>query len=411
MLSALVVTRKARDTVAIAGSLMLALAACSSSGPSRTRSDTPATSSSPPAAVAGSVPIWFVTVRMVSPRIGWAVAWMSNPNHGRPSLALVRTSDGARNWSIVTPPGASPLLGPHGSSALVFAMDAQRAWFAATVVRPYQAPVSKVFATADAGRSWSSSRRLRTSGTPMRMDFVDPAHGWILTDEGATFGREPVAVLRTGDSGRTWTQVAESPGPIPAGCTKNGIAFDTSRTGWITGTCQAGPPFVYRTTDRGRTWRRVQLPKVPQSCRTQACRSTPAQFYGSRGFFSVDPGSRAELYSTSDGGVTWSSGPLPSRRRFAEMEFVNARFGYLVPEPLQRHDILYATSDSGATWKPVHANLGPTRTGEVLSFVTPSVGFEWVIGIDVPTALPTMASTTDGGRTWHRFIPKMTLPS
>src|SRR5262250_749116 len=73
----------------------------------------PAPSALLPAAPA---PVWLHSLQMVSARDGWALAWTSNPDSPRPAALIpVRTTDGGRTWTAVTPAGARSLLVPNRS--------------------------------------------------------------------------------------------------------------------------------------------------------------------------------------------------------------------------------------------------------------------------------------------------------
>ena len=68
----------------------------------------PALAASLPAA---PVPVWLDSLQMVSARDGWALAWTSNPASPLPAgLIPVRTTDGGRTWTAVTPAQARRLL-------------------------------------------------------------------------------------------------------------------------------------------------------------------------------------------------------------------------------------------------------------------------------------------------------------
>ena len=377
----------------------------------------------PPVQAAPLTPMWFASLQMISPEVGWALRWTENPGiPDRAVLAPARTTDGGRTWIDVTPPAARPLLSPTQSSETSFALDTERAWVAVSQNRGRRSRTI-VFATTNGGRSWSHAAAFEPLGSPEWITFVDPRHGWLMSDLGAVMGSDSIAVYATDDGGRDWSLVARTHslvapgsgpgsavGGLPLYCDKTGIRFATPTVGWITAACGWGPPYLEITRDGGRTWTAQPLP-IPRSACSSGCEALQPQFFGATGFLAVTGGTRPFLLVSHDRGTSWSQTTLPATTdAFAQIQFVDAYHGFLVPAAAQgprTHQPLYRTSDGGRTWTAVLPNQpdGPVIT---FDFVDPSTGVAWIPAADANSRIPPLYRTTDGGRTWERLTPQVT---
>lgn len=128
---------------------------------------------------------------MVSPRVGWALRL----NRFDGLRAVLRTVDGGRRWTPVTP---GPIARASGAS--LSATAASRAWLAVDRMRGSRIAVS-VWATADGGRRWNRGARVR-AGWGGSLQFLDGSHGWLTLNDGAAAGSSAMRVLKTNDGGR-----------------------------------------------------------------------------------------------------------------------------------------------------------------------------------------------------------------
>ena len=116
-------------------------------------------------------------VRLVAPRYGWLV--------GEGGL-LLTTADLGASWQ--SPPGALPEEAAEQFDFAALAVRGPKVWLAGT-------PGTRVFCTADAGRTWHAFPT--GSRLPIHaLCFVDDEHGWAVGELGI--------VLATDDGGRTW---------------------------------------------------------------------------------------------------------------------------------------------------------------------------------------------------------------
>jgi hypothetical protein len=105
----------------------------------------------------------------------------------------------------------------------------------------------------------------RASFAPVSVTFISSAEGWVLGTAPCA-GGECTAILRTSDSGRTWTAVGApatplSGGPLQPGSTPGiiGLRFADPRDGWAYG------PDLWATHDGGTSWQRVTIPGLSAS--------------------------------------------------------------------------------------------------------------------------------------------------
>lgn len=259
---------------------------------------------------------------------------------------VLRTHDGGRHWSNISPPGAGAL-----EFRDIEAFDARRA----VVLAIGEGAASRVFRTDDAGATWTESFR---NPDPQAfydcLTFFDRRHGIALSD--------PVdgkyRILSTGDGGRSW-RVLPSAGMPPAqqgeaafAASGQCLVSSGSRDAWIA-TGGAATSRVLHTADRGRTWSVAHTP-LPAG--------DPA-----RGVFALAVRDRGHALAV--GGDYRPGRPSPHAAAVSD--------------------------DAGATWTP--AAEPPTAYRSGAAWFPQSRRLALAVG-------PTGSDLTlDGGRTWHTF--------
>src|SRR5271167_174076 len=309
--------KRAYALAAVTLAAVLLVAGC---GPSPARSQSAA--QTPVASVSSAtVPIWLDSLQMTSPSTGWALRWTQNPavaNDGY--LAPARTTDGARTWTSVTPPPVRALVTAPGATAVLHALDGERAWLAVTAAAPDNSPVhlTDVFATVNGGRTWTTSAPLKASGNAVFLSFAGPERGWLLMADGAAMQQEPVQLYRTGDAGLHWSLAAQTPDAgtgstgLPAACDKADLALAAASVGYIGGACNLLSGLLLVSRDGGVDWAPQALPIPAASC-GYGCQVSGPQFVGQTGFLVIDRAPWAPYFLVSqDLGMTWQSEPLPS---------------------------------------------------------------------------------------------------
>jgi photosystem II stability/assembly factor-like uncharacterized protein len=398
--------------------------AAASASPSPTASSSAVRTSPPSAGKA----LWLQSLQMSTPSTGWALYFAGNPSSaplGTPTL-LARTTDGARTWTDVTPAAAVGLLSTTNASQVLDAVNAEVAYIAVTASSSgSQLGTTRVFATSDGGQTWTESAPLSGNGYASQLSFTDSRHGWLLWNEGAAMGRNPVRVYRTTDGGAHWSLTAQSPpmnsdssAGIPVGCDKTGLTFASAAVGWISSDCAAGlSGELLVSRDGGVTWERQQLPVPASLCGDTDCVLTGPEFTDGTGFVTVAAYSGVTtLLVTRDLGQTWLSVPLPAgyahaKYPYPQLKFFDPEHGVLVTAGPQGTigNVFYTTSDGGQTWAAVSQGVHFTQNGAAVDFVSPLVGFAWVPGTDTQGSSPApVYETTNSGRTWTAFNPTMT---
>ncbi|AGZ45176.1 hypothetical protein AFR_34600 [Actinoplanes friuliensis DSM 7358] len=265
------------------------------------------------------------------------VAWVAGS-----AGTILRTTDGARTWQSVGPPGTTDLQFRD-----IEGFDARHA-VALTIGEGDQ---SRIYATSDGGRTWTESFR---NDDPAAfydcVTFLDRRHGLALSDPvGGKF-----RILATTDGGRSWH--VQSPAGMPEALAGE-FAFAAS------GTCLVSAA--------GRAW------------------------------FATGGGERARVFTTANGGRTWqvTDSPLPSgpSAGIYSLAFRDARHGlavggdYALPDSAPNGAA--TTRDGGRTWRTSSVVPGEYRSG-----VT------WLGGKTALTVGPTGSDISrDAGRTWTEF--------
>ncbi len=365
--------------------------------------------------------IWLYSLQMTSASTGWALRWTQSPAVAADGyLAPARTTDGARTWSSVTPPAARALLATPGAAVVLHAPDGERAWLAVTAAATDSSPVhlTEVFTTFNGGRTWTESAPLKVPGYASFLSVAGAGHGWLLMASGGAMRQEPIQLYRTSDAGLRWSLVAETPqagtgsNGLPVSCDKTGLAFATASVGWLSAACFSLPDALLASRDGGVTWASQALPVAASSCSTNECEVFGPRFAGRTGFLVIDRAPGAPYFLVSqDLGVTWRSEPLPSgARQDPRIRFFSPLSGMLVsagPQGVIGH-VFYTTANGGRTWTAVPQGRSFTQLGTSFDFVSARTGFAWAPGADATgSSPPAMFLTTDSGRTWVAFTPRL----
>lgn len=328
------------------------------------------------------------SLHMIDPMTGWALS----------EHAVLRTTDSGLHWKNVTPPNT--LL---TRESIADFLTASLAWVATPQVN---GAMTQVLRTMDSGQTWQQST------IPVvylkQITFIDSQHGWILAGWGVRGGAaEAVAVFRTGDGGKTWSNVSSAlpastdtppPGHLPFGGRKSGIHFLNTSTGWITGTVGVNDlTWLYVSHDGGTTWYQQSLPLPPGVPSAQLSLVPPAFFSATDGILPVifsdvatGRGIATDIYVTHDEGTTWkSTTPLPLAS--VALDFVDKQHGWATDGM-----ILYRTSDAGQRWTKLSPGASFKQVTS-LDFVSSTLG--WAIGGQGNNS-SLLLKTTDGGQTW-----------
>ncbi len=217
------------------------------------------------------------------------VAWACGGNGSATAPAVIRTTDGGNNWTLVT----GNLTGTD--LYCIAAVDANRAWVGTGNVG---ATPGKIFATTNGGTTWTLQAYPVTQSPFIdAVWFIDANNGYAMGDPPGS-GNNRFIVVKTTDGGVTWAHTASEPlgGTNEAGWNNSFSATDVNHLWFGTNLTK-----TWRSTDAGTTW---------ASTPTGTTNSYAVSFKdNSNGMVGHDTGL---LQFSSNGGVTWTSISSPA---------------------------------------------------------------------------------------------------
>ena len=210
------------------------------------------------------------------------------------------------------------------------------------------------------------------------VQFVDENRGWAVGGNGVLLG--------TADGGATWKAL-----PRPSDDTLRDLYFSDERTGWVV--CERSiyllktkdepRAYLMNTTNGGSTWKRVNVLGVQVDARLMRALFTRD---GGRAWAFGEGGL---LFTTRDGGTSWTPKRVPTRHLLLGGDFIDEDRGWLVGAGAT----ILQTWDGGETWHADPINARGVRFNAV-SFVEARIG--WAVGSE-----GRVFATLDGGRTWQ----------
>lgn len=289
-------------------------------------------------------------VAFIDSRHGWLATLDSTDAHSN-SFDVWRTGDGGRTWQrAVLAEGANRSDTMGNVTFSVLGPDRLYLLVEGGMPNGY---VSDLYASTDGGRTWSPDRATGPGGVTGALAFADAAHGVVAG--GAPGSR----LFVTADAGRSWSRVAY---PVPTGANRadthfpDGPTFFDARDGALAATYSTDGGAVdfgvLVTASAGASW--ALASSVPES----ATNDVPVAFLSPAHWLAAAGASTA--FATTDAGATWTryamSG-LPDGPQW--ISFSGAQHGWaLVPlsvclrfkSDCSARTGLYATSDGGRTW-------------------------------------------------------------
>ena len=240
--------------------------------------------------------------------------------------------------------------------------------------------LGRVFHTSDGGKTFTRA----DVGT--RIAFLAVA---CLPDGGVVVTGQDGVAMKSSDQGATWQK-------LDTGVTRQllSVSFPTAQQGVAVGDFGT----MIRTEDGGKTWSKVALPsdfKLPEDVADIVEPGDvllyDVEFVTPERGWAV--GEFGVIFTTNDGGKTWSVQKSPVETTLFGVHFADAQHGWATGI----EQILLHTTDGGETWTKMEV---PGRKGFVLGLydvqVQGKVG--WVIG---DSGL--LLHTVDGGESWTRI--------
>jgi photosystem II stability/assembly factor-like uncharacterized protein len=383
-----------------------------------------------------------------------------DPNHGwmvgieqlakSYDTVVYRTVDGGQSWQLLgKPPFATATSSPklyYPIQGVQF-VDANTGFVLLGPEAGSQGgtdpttPQLQILSTLDGGHTWNTVLK-QVSAVPCSQNFTQLGFGngavWPVKMVSATIGWARGG-LRTTDGGVHWHDMSPSAlrggsaTPLyPPGYAESYLDGDHAWQAAVYGskTSCADHISTFATADGGKTWQ----PSDPIALNLHPGDQTGAVQIGFTGplagWLWVPSGaqgndpmgfspSRADLYTTGDGGLTWHHAaslgnsqvqglPVPSGSQNCkpslgqQIEFSSSSVGWLSVNCSESS--MLVTRDGGTTWKvpsfPIPSSAGCPCYIQMPNFVDPMHGMLVVSGQDGLGGSTVLLSTSDGGTTW-----------
>lgn len=290
---------------------------------------------------------------------------------------LYATEDGGRTWKRRYRPEESLTQIEFVDAARGFASDLQGVYFQ----------------TTNGGRTWADVGGPCRDGWHNVFDFSSPQQGFLLCSEVTSGDYSEKWLYSTEDGGVTWTPLSiadlaccgypeapDVPKTFPPVYRAQRMSTPDGRTIVV-----AGDGGLFRSDDGGLTWRTLLEAGISESYASALTMVSPAE-----GFILTSYGGPMTLFSTTDGGETWTSpgrGDTPA----GYYDFVNDATGYGIGMPV-RPGAVVRTDDAGASWVVV----GETMPPDAMDFADADHG--WTVAIEGNEYV--VQSSADGGASW-----------
>lgn len=208
-----------------------------------------------------------------------------------------------------------------------------------------------------------------SSVLPREVHMLDANVGWGLNG--------PV-VLRTADGGATWYDVT----PKASGAPILGSDFADADHGIVaTALGESSPLTLYSTTDGGKSWSKSATGNGTGGVEVQSTDATHGWVLVHEG---MAMGSEAvALLHTKDGGASWTTvteanpqvsapGQLPFGGAKSGVSFSDEAHGWLTGyQPVEGHAYLWTTADGGVTWQAGDLEFPRDYAGSELTTLPP----------------------------------------
>ncbi|MBE3590096.1 MAG: hypothetical protein IMW98_04640 [Firmicutes bacterium] len=324
----------------------------------------------------GLAQVALASIDMADTVIGWAQS---------PAGRVLRTTDGTRTWTDVTPRAATAAA-PSSVNGLAAFAGGSTAWY-------LDLTTYRVYGASDGGAAWAPlgavQPRIPTDGGIV-LDFADSRHGWIEVMSGVHHNRGEI--FATSDDGRTWQAVYE-------GDVAGDLRFTDPDHGWL-----STGAVLNRTEDGGRTWNPVALPggapswvSLPTPFGTKLLLAAMREGAG---------GPRLLLFRSDRTGASWEEIFAQTVRETSTvaLSVADERHAWVA---LADGSAGWRTEDGGSHWKRFST---PGTVAEMqgfqvvqLDFVSPDVG--WMVAQERKSFAKALFFTDDGGASWMRVTP------
>jgi len=249
--------------------------------------------------------------------------------------------------------------------------------------------------TLDGGVTWTPGLINNCQGLASAMIFaMDSNKAWAPMYR--VSGNKPQGIYTTADGGTTWTRQTSayySNGFSFPNC----VHFFNETDGWCMGDPINGEYEIYTTTDGGTTWVQVPGASIPNPLSGE---------FGIVGYYSAVNDTvwfgtnKGRVYKSTDKGLDWTVSVVqPLNNKYIRPYFRNGMHGLVQDKNLETTGTICETFDGGATWTLV-SPTGPIYATD-LSYI-PGTENTWVSTGGYGTN--GCSYSFDGGHTWNDFI-------
>jgi photosystem II stability/assembly factor-like uncharacterized protein len=259
---------------------------------------------------------------------------------------------------------------------------------------------STILRTADRGATWTKI----DSPTPDRLDFrdidaVNEATAYVLSINPGPASR----IYKTADAGRTWQLQFQNQDPKAF---YDAMAFSDATHGIALSDSVDGQFVFLMTENGGAAWTRVPVDRLPPALANEgffAASGTNVTVRGRRIWIGTGAAARSRVLRSADAGRTWQIAETPLRSAASSgiysIAFRDDGHGIVVGGDYSKEteavENLAITSDGGATWTAPGPGSGLSGFRSVVAHV-PGTASTWIAlgprGGDI---------STDDGRTWR----------
>ncbi len=255
-----------------------------------------------------------------------------------------------------------------------------------------------IFGTGDGAQTWQEE--YRGDVVPSEIQFLNSRVGIAIGHRFECNLDCPTVVLTTHDGGVTWNRAYETT------LSRARLAFRSDVAWLIAGNCAATPPqenatkcdwHLLKSTDDGVSWADSALPLAGFSADVTRPTALDAWIVTSANGPGYD-----QIIATHNGGASWSDLPLPSGPGAygAQVVFRSAEQGWLVlggqPGAGNQQKELFSTNDGGLTWTSLSRGVGGGYLSSIF-FSTDQEGW-------ITLARYGLVHSIDGGKTWSLAV-------
>jgi len=252
------------------------------------------------------------------------------------SNALLHTTNGGSNWSVVLPNDTDISFGIDATSQTLSFVNSSTGWVMKTLSNSNEDALGVVvYKTINGGTVWNRTVLSTTVGDMgIQLQFVDANNGWALL---YNMNTSVATFKKTTDGGVNWTST-----------NGGGIFYYVNATtgyAFSAGPNMLPPYTIYKTTNGGTSW-------TPQYTDNTAGDLSAIQFTDANNGWVV--GRNGKIFHTTNGGTNWTKITNSGYNSYYDnyvLSFINNTTGWIGSKNNSNNShFILSTTDSGATW-------------------------------------------------------------